>query len=130
MFKIFCMYSDSWLNIALSWTLERRSNIFTVEAATGGVLSKKKFLKILNENFTGKPLCWSLLLIKLQASGLWNISKFLRTPDLKNIRERLLLLLVCNSPYIKDSFCCAQEQYLLFSGSWEIIPHLLNYLQK
>ena len=42
--------------------------------------------------FTGKHLCWSLLLIKLQAwrrlqhkCFLVNIAKFLRTPILKNI---------------------------------------------
>ena len=35
-------------------------------AATGCVLLKKVFLKLL-QNFTGKQLCWSLFLIKLQA---------------------------------------------------------------
>ena len=42
---------------------------------------KKTFLKI-SEIFTGKHLCWSILLIKLQA---------LITPILKYISERLLL---------------------------------------
>ena len=51
--------------------------------------------------FKGKHLCWSFFLIKLQAgrsptkvpSG--NIAKFLRTPVLKNICERLFLIKVC-----------------------------------
>ena len=56
-------------------------------------------------NFTGKDLCWSLFLIKLQAfkpayllkrdsnTGVFlvNIAKFLRTPILKYIFKRLLL---------------------------------------
>ena len=55
--------------------------------------------------FTVKHLCWSLFLIKLEAFWfttllkkrlqyryfLVNIAKFLRTPILKNISERLLL---------------------------------------
>ena len=39
------------------------------EAATGGLLQEKVFLKIL-ANFTEKQLCWSLLSLKLQTSGL------------------------------------------------------------
>ena len=53
-------------------------------------------------NFTGKHLCWSLFLIKLQAQSLvkkrlqhWRFpvkfAEFLRTSILKNICERLLL---------------------------------------
>ena len=56
------------------------------------VFNKKAVLK----NFTGKHL--SLFLINLQVSGVpnigaffVNIAKFLRTPILKNICERLLL---------------------------------------
>ena len=55
--------------------------------------------------FTVKHLCWSLFLIKLEAFWfatllkkrlqyryfLVNIAKFLRTPILKNISERMLL---------------------------------------
>ena len=60
------------------------------EAATGGVL--KNFT-----NFTGKHLCWSLFLMKLQA-----------TPILKNICERLLLHFGLS---------------LLFGICWEIVIH-------
>ena len=67
-----------------------------LEAATGGVL--KNFVI-----FTGKDLCWSIFLIKLQACKFiekrlrhWcfplHVGKFLKTPILKNISERLLLL--------------------------------------
>ena len=35
------------------------------EAATGGILQKKVFLENFT-NFTGKHLCWSLFIIKLQ----------------------------------------------------------------
>ena len=49
--------------------------------------------------FTRKHLCWSLFLIKLQAKRdsskrrlPVNIAKYLRTPLLKNICERLLLM--------------------------------------
>ena len=44
----------------------RHINCGGAEAATGGV--KKDVLKKFT-NFTGKQLCWSLFLIKLQASG-------------------------------------------------------------
>ena len=57
-------------------------------------------------DFTGKQLCWSLFLVKLQVFSGMQISqnketptqaffvkyvKFLRTPTLKNIYKRLLL---------------------------------------
>ena len=53
---------------------------------------KKSVLK----NFTGKNLCWSLFLIKLLARLQhrcfpMKFKKFLRTPIVKNICERLLL---------------------------------------
>ena len=61
---------------------------------------KKAVLKIF-ANFTGKHLCWSLFLIKLQANLIKkrlqqryfpvNFAKFFRTPILKNICEQLLL---------------------------------------
>ena len=52
---------------------------------------KKGVLKTF-ANLTGKHLCWSLFLIKLQAFGLFTekFAKFLRTAILKNIYERLL----------------------------------------
>ena len=58
--------------------------------------------------FTGKHLCWSLFFIKLQAFRPkkklqykcfpMNIAKFLRTPILKNICERLLLFVSYHQP--------------------------------
>ena len=51
--------------------------------------------------FTGKHLCWSLLLIKLQTWSPWglhhrcflrNIAKFSRPPISKNISKRLILI--------------------------------------
>ena len=56
----------------------------------------KAFLKNC-ATFTGKPLCWSLSLIKLKPFRLCipvNIPKFSRTPILKKKFERLLLVLV------------------------------------
>ena len=75
---------------------------------------KKAVLKFFSI-FTGKRLCWSLFLLKLQAfrsatfikKGLEyryfpvNIDKFLRTPDLKNIYERLFLLIYKKKSYFK-----------------------------
>ena len=60
------------------------------EPATRGV-QKKAVLK--NFIFTGKHLCWSLFINKTLQHRyfLVNIEKFLRTPTLKNIYERLLL---------------------------------------
>ena len=68
------------------------------------VLYKKSILRNF-AIFTGKHLCWSLFLIKLQAfksaillkrdsstGAFLNIVKFLRTPVLKNICERLLMV--------------------------------------
>ena len=58
---------------------------------------KKDVLKTF-ANFTGKHLCWSLFLITLQVFEGFpmkrfpiKFSKFLRTPVLKNISERLLV---------------------------------------
>ena len=45
--------------------MDKRTVCF-LEAATGDVLQKKVFLKFL-QDFIGKDLFWSLLLIKLQA---------------------------------------------------------------
>ena len=61
--------------------------------------------------FTGKHLCWSILLIKLQACKFvekrlkhWcfplHVRKFLRTPILKNISERLLLIILLFQQFI------------------------------
>ena len=57
-----------------------------------GVFYKKAILKTL-AIFTGKHLCWGLFLIKLQAFPV-NIAKFLRTPILMNICERVFLTLI------------------------------------
>ena len=59
-------------------------------------------------NFMEKHLCWSLFLLKLQATTLlerncntcvflWNLRNFLKTPILKNICERLVLYFHYNS---------------------------------
>ena len=64
--------------------------------------------------FTGKQLCWSPFLIKLQACKFiekrlqhWcfplHVRKFLRTPILKNIGERLLLIIL-----LLQQFTCFQ----------------------
>ena len=79
--------------------------LFETEAVTGGVLFKKSALKNF-AIFIGKLLCWSHFLINFQT--FWpatlinkkrlqhrrspvSIPKFLKTPILKNNRERLLL---------------------------------------
>ena len=77
-------------HIFFLWVTRRAKLLFLTiiraisEAATGGVLQRAGLKNF--AIFTGKHLCWSLFLIKL------NIPKFLRTPILKNIREWLLLL--------------------------------------
>ena len=102
-------------NIEITTKLSRLKSVSSIdndylEAVTGGVL--KNFVI-----FTGKHLCWSLFLIKLQACKFiekrlqhWcfplHVKKFLRTPILKNIRERLLLiiLLVLSSLFVFGCF--------------------------
>ena len=90
-------------NIEITAKLCRLKSVSSIdddylEAATGGDI--KNFVI-----FTGKHLCWSLFLIKLQACKFiekrlqhWcfplHVKKFLRTPILKNIRERLLLIIL------------------------------------
>ena len=85
-------------NKEITTKLPRLKSVCCLEAATGGVL--KNFLI-----FTGKHLSWGLFLIKLQACRFiekrlqhWcfplHVKKFLRTPILKNIRERLLLIIL------------------------------------
>ena len=75
-----------------------------LEAATGDVLKNVVI-------FTGKHLCWSLFLIKLQACKFiekrlqhWcfplHVRKFLRTRFLKNISERLLLIILLLQQFI------------------------------
>ena len=75
-----------------------------LEATTGGVL--KNFVI-----FTGKHLCWRLFLIKLQACKFiekrlqhWcfplHVKKFLRTPILKSISLRLLLIILLVQQFI------------------------------
>ena len=83
--KIFCKY------LLLMWEYRSSRRRCSVKE---GVLKD-------SANFTEKHLCWSLFLIKLQASTLIKrlqhrcfpvkFEKFLRTPILKNICERLLL---------------------------------------
>ena len=90
-------------NIEITTKLCRLKSVSSIdddylEAATGGDI--KNFVI-----FTGKHLCRSLFLIKLQACKFiekrlqhWcfplHVKKFLRTPILKNIRERLLLIIL------------------------------------
>ena len=85
-------------NIEITTKLSRLKSVSSIdndylEAVTGAGGVLKNFVI-----FTGKHLCWSLFLIKLQAckfSGKrlqhWcfplHVKKFLRTPILKNIRE-------------------------------------------
>ena len=98
-------------NIEITIKLSRLKSLSSIdddylEAVTGGVL---KYFVI----FTKKHLCWSIFQIKLQACRVigkrlqhWcfplHVKKFLRTPILKNIRERLLLiiLLVLSSLFV------------------------------
>ena len=90
-------------NIEIKTKLSRLKSVSSIdndylEVVTGGVL--KNFVI-----FRGKHLCWSLFLIKLQACKFiekrlqhWcfplHVKKFSRTPILKNIRERLLLIIL------------------------------------
>ena len=96
-------------NIEITTKLSRLKSVSSIdndylEAVTGGVL--KNFVI-----FTGKHLCWSLFLIKLQACKFiekrlqhWcfplHVRKFLRTPILKNISERLLLTILLVQQFI------------------------------
>ena len=89
-------------NIEITAKLSRLKSVSTIdnhylEAATGDVL--KNFVI-----FTGKHLCWSLFLRKFQACKFiekrlqhlcfpLHVRKFLRTPILKNINERLHLII-------------------------------------
>ena len=88
-------------NIEITTKLSRLKSVSSIEddylEAAGGVL--KNFVI-----FTGKHLCWSLFLIKLQAYKFiekrlqhWcfpmHAKKFLRTPILKN-REWLVLIIL------------------------------------
>ena len=90
-------------NIEITTKFSRLKSVSSIdndylEAATRGVL--KNFVI-----FTGKDLCSSLFLIKLQVCKLiekrlqhWcfplHVKKLFRTPILKNIRERLLLIIL------------------------------------
>ena len=62
--------------------------------------SVKRGVPKIFSNFTEKHLCWSIFLIKVQV--LVKLAKLLRTPILKNICKRLLLLLVAN--YNRQNF--------------------------
>ena len=90
-------------NVEITTKLSRLKSVPSVdndylEAATGGVL--KNFVI-----FAVKHLCWSLFLIKFQACKFiekrlqhlyfpLHVRKFLRTPILKNISERLHLIII------------------------------------
>ena len=90
-------------NTEITMKLSRLKSVSSIgdvhlEVATGDVM--KKFII-----FIGKHLCWSLFLIKLQACKFiekrlqhWcfplHVRKFSRTPILKNISERLLLIIL------------------------------------
>ena len=90
-------------NVEITTKLSRFKSFSSIdddylEAATGGTL--KNFVI-----FTGKRLCWSLFLIKLQIGKFiekrhqhWcfplHVKKFLRTPISKNSRKWLLLIIL------------------------------------
>ena len=92
-------------NIDITMKLSRLKSVSSIdndylEAVTGAGGVLKNFVI-----FTGKHLCWSLFLIKLQACKFiekrfqhrcfsFHVKKFLRTPILKNIREWLLLIIL------------------------------------
>ena len=95
-------------NIEITTKLSRLKSVSSIEddylEAAGGVL--KNFVI-----FTGKHLCWSLFLIKLQAYKFiekrlqnWcfplHVRKFLRTSILKNISEGLLLIILLVQQFI------------------------------
>ena len=92
-------------NIEITTKLSRLKSVSSIdndylEAVTGAGGVLKNFVI-----FTGKHLCWSLFLIKLQAWKFiekslqhWcfplHVKKLSRTPILKNIREQLLLIIL------------------------------------
>ena len=96
-------------NIEISTKLYRLKNVSSIdddylEAATRGNLTNFVI-------FTGKYLCWSLFLIKLQTCRFikkrlqhWcfplHVRKFLRKPILKNISERLLPIILLVKQFI------------------------------
>ena len=122
-------------NIEIMKKLSRLKSVSSIdddylEAATGGVLKNVVI-------FTGKHLCWSLFLIELQACKFiekrlehWcfplHVRKFLRTPILKNISERLLLtiLLVQQFIYFRMSIHNYKEK-LIFR--WRKCSSKLDY---
>ena len=79
--------------------------MFTTEAATGGDLPKKMFLKISQNSQENTYV--SLFLNRVAGQRLWhryfpvNFAKFLRTPFLQNTSGRLLLTLK-GHVYIKN----------------------------
>ena len=96
-------------NTEITTKLSRLKSVSSIddddlEAATGGLL--KNFVI-----FTEKHLCLSLFLMKLQTCRFieknlqhWcfplHVSKYLRTPILKNISERLLLIIFSSAIYL------------------------------
>ena len=110
-------------NIKITTKLSRLKSVSSIdddylEAATGGVL--KNFII-----FTGKHLCWSLFLIKLQACKFiekrlqnWcfplHVKNFLRAPILKNIREGLLLIILLVLSNLFAFGCLNDKEKLIF----------------
>ena len=96
-------------NTEITMKLSRLTSVFGIgdvhlEAATGDVM--KKFII-----FIGKHQCWSLFSINLQACNFikkrlqhrcfpLHVRKFLRTPILKNISERLLLIILFSNLFV------------------------------
>ena len=96
-------------NTEITMKLSRLTSVFGIgdvhlEAATGNVM--KKFII-----FIGKHQCWSLFSINLQACNFikkrlqhrcfpLHVRKFLRTPILKNISERLLLIILFSNLFV------------------------------
>ena len=86
--------------------------------------------------FTGKHLCWSLFLIKLQACKFiekrlqhWcfplHVRKFLRTPILRNISERLLLIILFSAIYLFSDVSFNYKEKLIFR--WRKCSLKLDY---
>ena len=89
----------------------------TSEAATEGILLKKVFLKI--PQYLQENTCFHV-----------NIEKFLRTPILKNICERLLLNASNNNTIIRDFICQHQVNKTVKTPLNVIKGNILNCIHK
>ena len=101
------------------------------EAAAGGVLWKKVFLKVfLFTIFTGKLPCWGLSFCwRLQHRCFpVNIAKFLRTAILKNICERLLASLWHYWHKLYFNICDRITHYKLSTAYSKMIVKILRNL--